>query len=138
MQKLADKDKVLSPASTAALELAMQQMAPRLQGVVHTPTQDEVAAAMEIVATYMSGEVIPTSYVIGDRGVGRELLAKETTLVNSVLRYWPEYADFILANIVNGAEVDAREPTLTLDSLFLKNNVPTFVAEGSYIPVIIL
>ena len=116
----------------------MKQMALRLQGVVHTPTQEAVSAAMEIVARYMSGEIIPTTYVIGDRGVGRELLAKETTLVDRVFRLWPEYADFIRAGLVNGAEVDSREPTLTLGSLYMTNSVPTFVAEGSYIPVIFL
>ena len=138
VKKLADKDKVLSAASTAALERAMKQMTPRLQGVVHTPTQAALSAASEVVATYMSGEVLPTTYVIGDRGVGRGLLAKETTLVDSVLLHWPEYADFIYAGLVNGAEVNAREPTLTLDSLYMKNTVPTFVAKGSYIPVIFL
>ena len=138
VKKLADKDKVLSPASTAALEVAMKQMAPRLQGVVHTPTQEAVSAAMEIVARYMSGEIIPTTYVIGDRGVGRELLAKETELVDSVLRLWPEYADLIHASLVNGGEVDSREPTLTVGSLYMRNAVPTFVVEGSYIPVIFL
>ena len=138
VKKLADKDKVLSPASTAALEVAMKQMAPRLQGEVHTPTQEAVSAAIEIVATYMAGETLPTTYVIGDRGVGRELLAKETELVDSVLRLWPEYADFIRAGLVNGAEVDSREPTLTLGSLYMTNSVPTFVAKGSYIPVIFL
>jgi hypothetical protein len=80
----------------------MKQMAPRLQGVVHTPTQAAVSAAIEIVATYMSGEVLPTTYVIGDRGVGRGLLAKETTLVDSVFRLWPEYADFIRAGLFFG------------------------------------
>ena len=138
VKKLADKDKVLSPASTAALEVAMKQMAPRLQGVVHTPTQQAVSAAFEIVATYMSGETLPTTYVIGNRGVGRELLPKETTLVDSVFRLWPEYADFIRAGLVNGAEVDSREPTLTLDSLYKKTNVPTCVTQGSYIPVTFL
>ena len=138
VKKLAHKDMVLSPASTAALEVAMKQMAPRLQGEVHTPTQEAVSAAIEIVASYMSGETLLTTYVIGDRGVGRELLAKETTLVDSVFRLWPEYADFIRAGLVNGAEVDSREPTLTLDSLYMKTNVPTCVAEGSYIPVIFL
>jgi ubiquitin len=138
VNKLAPQDRVLSAASAAALKLEMQQMAPRLRDVIHTPTKDAVIAAMEIVATYLSGEVIPTTYVIGDRGVGRELLAKEQTLVNSVLEHWPEYADFIRAGLVNGAEVDCREPTLTVDSLFLHNKTPTFVAAGSYIPVIIL
>lgn len=65
----------------------------------------------------MSGEIVSTSYVIVNRGVGRELLAKETKLVQNVLQLWPEYADFI--NLVNGAEVDDREPTLTIDSLYL-------------------
>ena len=138
VNKIATQDRVLSAASTAALKLEMQQMAPRLRDVIHTPTKDAVIAAMEIVATYLSGEVIPTSYVVGDRGVGRELLAKDETLVNSVLEHWPEYADFIRVGLVKGAEVDAREPTLTVDSLFLHNKTPTFVAAGSYIPVIIL
>jgi hypothetical protein len=138
VKKLADKDKVLSPASTAALEVAMKQMAPRLQGEVHTPTQEAVSAAIEIVARYVSVETLPTTYVIGNRGVGRELLPKETTLVDSVFRLWPEYADFIRAGLVNGAEVDSREPTLTLDSLYKKTNVPTCVTQGSYIPVTFL
>jgi hypothetical protein len=104
-------------------------------GTISKPPRIDVEAAITLVKDYCFRIEAPAIYETGVRGIGRVLTGVERALVRGVGKLWRELADFVEANLVNGAEADSREPTLTLDSLYMTSKIHVFVAKGSYIPV---